>query len=114
MSKEEMQKVLAEELARLRSWTYGALSEFIERTRRDHEYLDHVERVSPDGTSYFMDFEAFWDDKPNADIRVCGSLWADPQRKLLGFLPAYMPHCTDSFIMSPSGQFIGEDEHTTA
>jgi hypothetical protein len=34
-----------------------------------------------------QEFNAFWDDKPHGDIRVCGDLSADPQKRLLGFLP---------------------------
>jgi len=30
--------------------------------------------------------------------------------RLLGFLPIYLPHVTDSFIMRPDGGFVDEDD----
>jgi len=112
MSNDEMQNVLADELARFRTWSYAELAEAVEATRKAHDHLYQVERVAPDGTPYFMDFDSFWDDQPNCDVRVSGSLYAEPQRRLLGFI--CLPHCTDSFIMSPDGRFVGEDEKTAA
>ena len=110
MTKDEMQSILANHLARFRTWSYERLAEHVERDRRDHDCLDHCEGTAPDGTTYQMEFNAFWDDKPHGDIRVCGDLSADPQKRRLRFLPVYTPDVTDSFIMSPDGRFVGEDE----
>ena len=110
MTKEQMSEVLSVHLARIRSWSYFSLAERVESDRRNHDCLEHVEGVSSDGTPYQMEFNAFWDDKPHGDIRVCGDLSAEPQRRLLGFFPIYMPHVTDSFIMSPDGSFVGESD----
>ncbi len=58
------------------------------------------ETTSPDGTECCVEFNAHWDDKPNADIRVIASIhnWGWRQ-----FMPV-----TDSFIIAPDGTFIGE------
>lgn len=98
------------QLAAFRMWSYAALSAHIGREGANRDCLEHFEGTSSDGTDYQLEFNAFWDDKPHGDIRVCGSLSAEPQRQLLGFLPIYIPHLTDSFIMSPDGSFVDEEE----
>ena len=108
MSKDEMRKILAEHMAKFRTWTYAELAEAVERSRRMHDCLEHLEGTAPDGTRYQIEFQAFWDDKPHGDIRVCGDLSAEPPRPLLGCIPIYTPDVTDSFIMSPDGRFVGE------
>jgi hypothetical protein len=57
-----------------------------------------------------MEFDVLWDDKARGDIRLCGSFWAYPRKRLLGLLPIYVPDVNDDFIMSPDGRFIDEDE----
>lgn len=98
MSKDEMRAILSEHLAKFRAWSYAQLAERVER-----DCLQHIEGTASDGTRYQMEFQAFWDDKPQGDVRICGDLSAEPQRLLLGFLPIYTPDVTDSFIMSPDG-----------
>lgn len=105
-----MQSILSEQLAEFRSWSYAQLAERVERDRREHECLASFEGTASDGTAYFIELNVFWDDKPNGDVRVCGDLSAVPQKPLLGFIPIYTPDVADSFIMSPDGQFVGEDE----
>ncbi|MBA4150861.1 MAG: hypothetical protein H0X66_22345 [Verrucomicrobia bacterium] len=114
MTKDEMQSTLSQHLAKFRTWTYAQLAERVVRDRREHDCLDHLEGTVPEGTTYQIEINAFWDDKPHGDIRVCGDLSADPQKRLLGFLPIYTPDVTDSFIMSPDGTFVGEDERDIA
>ncbi|HEY2414774.1 MAG TPA: hypothetical protein VGI40_21190 [Pirellulaceae bacterium] len=111
MCKEEMQAVLSEHLSKFRAWTYAQLSERVERDRREHDCLEHAEGTALDGTRYQMEFQAFWDDKPHGNVRVCGGLSAEPQKPLLGFIPIYRPDVTGSFIMGPDGRF--EDENQT-
>jgi hypothetical protein len=53
------------------------------------------------GTRYYMEFGLFWDDKPDGDVRVIDSI--TDGRGLRAFIPL-----ADSFILSPSGTFIGE------
>ena len=107
VTNDDMQRALADELAQFRSWSYAALAEAVGRTRRGHDHLHLVERISADGTPYRMEFEVFWDDRPDHDVRVCGSLYAEPNKNLLGLVSS--PHCTDSIIMGPDGRFVGED-----
>jgi len=111
MSKDEMRKILSEHLARFRAWSYAQLAERVERDRNAHNCLEHVEGVAPDGTQYYMEFQAVWDNKPLGDVRVLCDFSAQPQSPLLGFIPSYTPDVTDSFIMSPDGRFF--DEHDT-
>lgn len=110
MTKDEMRTILAQQMARFRTWSYAQLAERVERDRVAHDCLANLENTSPDGTDYYIEFNVFWDDKPNKDVRVCGSLSAEPQKRLLGFIPIYTPDVTDSFIMSPDGRFVGEEE----
>src|SRR5687767_8995080 len=110
MHKDEMRTILAGHLAKYRTWGYAKLAEHTERTRHAHDCLEQIEGAASDATSYQVEINVFWDDKPQGDIRVCGDLSADPQRPLLGFIPVYVPDVTDSFIMRPNGQFVGEAE----
>lgn len=114
MDKSEAHKILREQLSKFRAWSYAQLAERVERDRQAHDCLEHVEGVAPDGTQYQMEFQAVWDGKPHGDVRVCGDLSAEPQRPLLGFIPIYVSDVTDSFIMSPDGRFVGENEKTVA
>ena len=114
MTKDEMRAVMSEHLAKFRACSYAQLAERVERDRREHNCLEHIEGTASDGTKYQMEFQVFWDDKPLGDIRVCGDLSAEPQRPLLGFIPVFMPDVTDSFIMSPDRRFVGDDESHVA
>ena len=98
-------------MARFRSWSYEALAERIERDKHHNDCLDYIEIVDKVGTVYYIEFNVFWDDKPQGDVRVCATLSAEPQRMLLGFLPIYRLDVTDSFIMSPEGIFVDEDSN---
>ena len=106
-----MRKILSEHLAKFRDWSYAQLAEQVERDRKAGDCLEHVEGIASNGTQYQMEFQALWDAKPHGAVRVCGDLSAEPQRPLVGFIPVYTPDVTDSFILSPDGQFV--DEHET-
>jgi len=108
MTREEMQAILAQHLAKFRTWTYAELAERIESNRQSHNCLEHVEGQAPDGTTYLIEFNVFWDAKPHGNIRMLGDLSANPQKPLLGILPIYFPDVADSFIMRPDGTFVGE------
>jgi hypothetical protein len=60
----------------------------------------HKEVVGPDGKTYQIDVQFFWDDKPLGSVRVMASIDDGGWR---AFLPL-----TDSFILTPSGEFLGE------
>lgn len=60
-----------------------------------------VEEVSgPSGVAYQLEFQIVWDGNPGGDVRVIGGI--DD-----GGLRAFVP-LTDSFIMAPGGNFVGE------
>jgi hypothetical protein len=104
MTKDEMRLVLADHLAKFRTWSYA------QRVSEHGGFLEHAEGVGADGTTYQMEFNATWDDKPNGDIRVIADLSAEPQKPLLGFLPVYVSDVNDGFIMSPDGSIVAEAE----
>lgn len=108
MNHDEMHRILSEHLAKFGTWSFAQLAERVERDRRTHDCLDCSEGVAPDGTEYVIEINAYWDDKHEGNVRVCGDISATPQRPLWGFIPIYMPDATDSFIMAPDGRFIGE------
>ena len=109
MTKDAMHEILDMRMAAFRTWSYAALAERVEIDNRNSDCLEHIDGVGSDGTEYQLEFNASWNDKPHGDIRVWGSLSAEPQRRLLGFLPIYTSDLTDSFIMSPDGSFVDED-----
>ena len=108
MTTEEKRRLLSEHLAEIRKWTYDALAAEIDRTRNRHECLRHTEGVFDDGTVYQIEIDVFWDDKRKGCVRVCADISTQPQRRLLGILPVYIPDCTDSFLVSTDGAFVGE------
>lgn len=114
MEIEEMSEILSMRLASFRTWPHSTLAERVERNNRTGDRLESGEGVGSDSTPYQMKFNAYWDDKRHGNIRVCGSLSAKPRRRLLWFLPIYIPHVTESFIIRPDGSFVGEtEEHET-
>lgn len=116
MTKDEMRSVLSEHLAKFRSWTYTQLAGRVDRGPfwKPQNCLEHVEGTAPDGTEYQMEFHVDWNDKPNQEVRVFGSLSADPQKPLLGFIPIYTPDATDSFVMATDGRFLFEHDTNVA
>jgi hypothetical protein len=108
MDTDEKRLLLAKSLEEFRSWTYESLAKEIDRTRREHECLQYRQGVFADGTEYKLEFNVFWDDRRDGDVRVCGDLTTNPQRPLLGFLPIFAPDVTDSFIMRYDGTLVDE------
>jgi len=103
MTKAEMDAVLTDHLANYREWPYDQLAAKVKEGLEDHD-----ESQALDGTEYQVEVQFFWDDKPEGNIRVMADLCAEPQRRLLGILPIYLPHAISCFIMSPDGRFVGE------
>jgi hypothetical protein len=93
MDNEEAACILAQELAKYRRELYADL----QRLLKD---VDAYEVAGPSGVNYQIEIQALWDDEPNGNLRVIGGI--DD-----GGLSAYAP-LTDDFILSPSGEFIGE------
>ena len=93
MNKEEAKSIIAAELEKYRSQQYEELIKII------NESIAY-EITTSGGICYQIEIQAFWDNKPNRNIRVMGSI--DD-----GGIRAFVPLC-DDFIKSPSGDFIGE------
>ena len=94
MNKEEARQIIQAELESYRAKPYSELIQMI-----DAESVTG-ELIGPSGKRYQIEIQAFWDDKPNGNIRVSGAIDDEGWR-------AFVP-LTDSFIKSPSNEFIGE------
>lgn len=94
MDNTEAKALLASELRKYRSRSYGELRERIGSQ-------DDFVAAAPSGRQYQIEVDFFWDDRPNGDIRVMGCIDDGGWRAMLPL--------TDSFILSPNGKFIGED-----
>ena len=77
------------------------------RTRAYAFWLPHLSGepivskiVAPDGTECCVEINAFWDGKPDGDIRVIFSIDDGGWR---AFVPV-----TDSFVIAPDETFLGE------
>jgi len=95
VDKKEAHSVLGMQLASYRLRTYAELAAWA-RERRMHTPA----AVAPSGKQYQIEVQFLWDDKPNGDVRVSGSI--DD-----GGIRAFLP-LTDSFVVSPDGKFVGE------
>ena len=108
METDEKRLLLAKHLEEFRSWAYESLVAEIDRARYEHDCLQFRQGVFADGTEYNLEFNVFWDNQKEGDVRVCGDLAKIPQRTLLGFLPVFTPDVTESFIMRRDGTFVDE------
>ena len=93
MDKDEAGEILARTLSDLRTRSYDDLRSMMETVR-----TETVE--SPSGAVYQIEIQVFWDDKPEQDLRVMGSI--DD-----GGLSALRP-LSDDFIIAPDGSLVGE------
>jgi hypothetical protein len=96
MDKKEANSILAEHLARYRTRSYAELAAWVRDGR-----VDAPEAVGQSGTNYQIEIQFFWDDQPDGDVRVVGSV--SDGRGIRAFVPL-----TDSFILGPEGRFVGE------
>lgn len=87
-------ELIAPTVARLRSLSYSEIKEKV--ARGDIETGDIK---APNGASYQFELLFYWDDEPEGDVRVIASIFMDPRG----------PYVNDSFIKSPDGHFVGED-----
>lgn len=89
----EAQKVLAERLAKLRALAYRDL------VKRVDSFL--TEEIARDSErSWQLEFQVLWDDEPEGNIRVVGTI---DDGGLRSFVPL-----TGGFVKSPSGEIVGE------
>jgi hypothetical protein len=93
MNEQEARKLLAEQLNAYRRRPYAELSS---RIGTDHQF----EVVGLSGVAYQIEIQFLWDDQPNGNLRVLGSI--DD-----GGLRAFFPLCR-SFILASDGMFVGE------
>ncbi len=94
MDKEKARAALAEALQPYRAKSYAALRDLIGQT-------DVYQIANPDGSDFQIEIEAFWDGKPDGDIRVMGGVDDG------GFRSAFSP-LSDDFVVAPDGSFVGE------
>ena len=89
MRKEDARAVLAAELAKLRGLSHPELvARLLDREQT-------VEVVAASGTTYQVELQALWDDRPEGGLRVIGAV--DD-----GGLRASVP-VTDGFLVPPPG-----------
>jgi hypothetical protein len=93
MNTVEAKAVLKERLQQYRQRSYEELAKLVGSVTTE-------EVRGPSGTAYQLEYQFCWDDKPQADIRVIGSI---DDGRMRAFLPV-----TDDFIKSLSDQFVGE------
>ena len=93
MDKEKAMAVLAEQLRLYRTKSYAELRDLLGQ-------VDAHEVATPDGLSYQIEIQVFWDGIPDGNIRVIGAI--DDGR-----WSAFSP-LSDDFIMTPDGAFLGE------
>ena len=93
MNKEEAQSILEKQIEGYRGLNYKELIMLIGN-------LETFQVLGDTGTQYQLEIQAFWDDQPNGNIRVLGSIND-------GGIRAFVPLSVD-FIVAPDGTFIGE------
>lgn len=69
MDKSEAQKILSEQLARFSDRSHSGLAPLAEA-----EHVEAYEVRSESGTTYQIEIQFFWDDRPGDTIRVLGSI----------------------------------------
>lgn len=94
MNKGQAKKIIQADLESYRAKPYSELVQMIDAQPITKEF------TSTDGKRYQIEIQAFWDDKPNGNIRIVGAIDDGGWR-------SYVP-LTDDFIKSPSNEFIGE------
>jgi predicted methyltransferase len=69
MDKSEAQRVLSEQLAQFSQRSYADLVPLVES-----DHVEAFEARGASGTTYQIEVQFFWDDKPGGVIRVIGSI----------------------------------------
>ena len=93
MDKSEAKQLLLAHLQKYRDRSYGDLLALLETPQ-------NTELVGASGTKYQVQVQAFWDLKPQGNVRVRGAIDDGGWR-------AFMPLVKD-FIRAPDGAFVGE------
>jgi hypothetical protein len=93
MNNAEAESLLQTELAKYRAKKYRELVGLVGTPQTS-------EVAAPSGTKYQLEIQALWDDQPNGVLRLVGAI---DDRGARASLPL-----TESFLLSPSGEFVGE------
>jgi len=93
MDKSEARQLLLEHLQQYRARSYGDLLPLLKTPQ-------HTELVGASGTKYQVEVQAFWDLKPQGNVRVRAAIDDGGWR-------AFMPLVED-FIRAPNGAIVGE------
>jgi hypothetical protein len=93
MNKSEARQLLLAHLQQYRARSYSDLLALLNTPR-------NTELVGASGTKYQVEVQAFWDLKPQGNVRVRGTIDDGGWR-------AFMPLVED-FIRAPDGAFVGE------
>jgi hypothetical protein len=93
LDRAEAQTILDLELQRYRQKKYSELTQLVDSSERK-------EVTGESGARYQVVVFGHWDGKPNEDVRIIAAI-DDGGRS------AWIP-MTDSFILDPSGKFVGE------
>jgi hypothetical protein len=94
MNNKEALEVLAGQLKRYRQWSYTDLLALLDTPQT-------IELEGPSGVRYQVEIEVFWDDRSECQ-NICLMAAVDD-----GGCRAFAP-LSNSFIMSPTGAFLGE------
>lgn len=108
---DKMRNILSKELKKYRTYSYEKLADLVKK-----EHVEVYEVTDPYGNRFQIEIQFFWDDNPNGNIRVIGSIdGIDLKPSSTGFSLlrlmrgiGIVPDATDDFIMSPTGEFVGE------
>ena len=95
MNTGEAKSILLDCLKNYREKPYSELAVSVRENR-----VETKEIIAPSGTQYYIEIVFVWDDKPDRNVRVIGSI--DD-----GGFRAFSP-VSDDFIVSPEGCFVGE------
>ncbi len=96
-------------LEKHRNQGYDELSGLVTAAGKSNALLEIVEMTADDGREFQIEVMAFWDDRPNGDIRVIAEVFRIPLRPLLGFIPIYLGvGWSECFIIRPDGSFVDE------
>lgn len=93
MDKHEAGVILDAHLESIRSLPYSDLILLIEKNASQNSVL-----IGPSGTKYYVEVQAFWDDRPGGNVRILGSI--DD-----GGIRAFAP-LTRDFIKCSDGSFV--------
>ncbi len=98
----------SERLGEYRKRGYEFLAAAIQASSDSRAELELLEASTDDGKEYQIEVTAFWDGKPNQDIRVLAEALPVPLKPLFGFIPIYFGGPSDDFIMRSDDTCIGE------